>query len=65
MEVQISYFSKVGQDGNSMTLEQRIQSLVAAADGKNIMLKDNAGSVVATCSNEEELRKALKERGVE
>ena len=62
MEVQISYFSEVGQDGSDLTLEQRIQEIVTATEGKAISLKTTDG--IITCSNEEELRNALKEKGI-
>lgn len=64
MEVQISYFSKARKDGNEMTLEQRICEVVKAANGKEITLTDDGGSVIAVCSNEEELRSILEGRGL-
>lgn len=65
MEVQISYFREVGQNGNSMTLDQLIGEIVESANEKEITLTNDDDSVIAVCSNEEELRNALKEKGIE
>ena len=59
MEVKfpVSFFCDAGIDGNALTLEERVKEAVEVAAGGKITLTDVD---VITCSNEEELRAALK-----
>ena len=65
VSVPLSYFSKADADGHAASVEQRIKELVKSLNpGENVTLVDDDGIAIATCSNEEELRNVLHERGI-
>ena len=65
VSVPFSYFSKADADGHAASVEQRIKELVKSLNpGENVTLVDDDGIAIATCSNEEELRNVLHERGI-
>lgn len=61
MRVKLSFFSE--QDGNAMTLEEKIRQIVLAGNWP-IILTTEDGVELETCNNEQELRAALQRRGI-
>lgn len=61
MRVPLSYFSE--QDGNAMTVEEKIRQLVLTGVWP-IILTTEDGVELETCRNEQELRVALQRRGI-
>lgn len=59
IQIEYSYFNV--EDGNIMTIEERIQEILKTISKENEYLQFEDGK---QCHNEEELRQILKEGGV-
>ena len=59
--VQVKYSFFDVNDGNAMTLEERIQEALKLLQGENAYIQFEDGK---QCSNEQELRNILRERGI-
>lgn len=61
IRVPLSFFST--QDGNAMTLEQKILQLLRTGEWPIILTTEN-GEDLEVCHNEQELRVALRNKGI-
>ncbi len=61
MREPLSFF--IDQNGNAMTVEEKIRQLVLTSEWPVILTTD-AGEELEICRNEQELRVALQRRGI-
>lgn len=61
MGIKLSIFPE--QDGNSMTLEQKVQQIVLTDEWPVVLTTAN-GEELETCNDEQELRDSLHNRGL-
>ena len=59
--VQFKYSFFDVEDGNAMTLEERIQEALKSLQGENACIQFEDGK---QCSNKQELKQVLKEGGI-
>ena len=65
IQVPFSFFNEANADGAALTAEERVRLFAPFFnEGINVTLIDVDGIAIATCSNEEELRNVLHERGI-